>query len=126
MVFCYVAAQLHLKMTLLHVSVAYGVNEHRDVQGSKFMVFQLSALLAFFNAPPQFNHHMSFLFIFMLKAVPKSVISSLVYDKCNNKYEPFSWCGSIFYRQKLEEEERRRNARRNLRFHFVVWSINEP
>ena len=88
MVFCYVAAQLHLKMTLLHVSVAYGVNEHRDVQGSKFMVFQLSALLAFFNAPPQFNHHMSFLFIFMLKAVPKSVISSLVYDKCNNKYEP--------------------------------------
>ena len=48
MVFCYVAAQLHLKMTLLHVSVAYGVNEHRDVQGSKFMVFPLSALLAFF------------------------------------------------------------------------------
>ena len=63
---------LHLKMTLLHVCcccVAYGVNEHRDregerdVQGSKFMVFQLS-LLAFFNA--QFNnHHMSFLFIFI-------------------------------------------------------------
>ena len=72
MVFCYVAAQLHLKMTLLHVSVAYGVNEHRDVQGSKFMVFQLSALLAFFNAPPQFNHHMSFLFIFMLKLYQKA------------------------------------------------------
>ena len=33
---------------------------------------------------------------------------------------------AIFYRQNLEEEEEERNARRNLRFHFVVEGINEP
>lgn len=55
----FAAAVLHMVL----MSIEIEKERERDVQGSKFMVFQLS-LLAFFNA--QFNnHHMSFLFIFI-------------------------------------------------------------